>query len=58
MIFNDRLDAALALFFMAIVLVVIVASAREWWLVAARRKAPVVNEAPYVKSQLNAPAEA
>jgi carbon starvation protein len=58
MIFNDRLDAALALFFMAIVLVVILASARECWLVAARKKAPVVNEAPYVKSQLNAAAEA
>jgi hypothetical protein len=41
---------------MAIVLVVIVASAREWWLVAARRKAPAVNESPYVKSQLNVPA--
>jgi carbon starvation protein len=58
MIFNDRLDAGLALFFMAIVLVVIVASAREWWLVAARRKTPVVNEAPYVESRLNAAAEA
>jgi len=56
MIFNDRIDAGLALFFMAIVLVVIVASAREWWLVAARRKAPAVNESPYVKSQLNVPA--
>jgi hypothetical protein len=33
--------------------VVILASAREWWLVAARKKAPSVNEAPYVKSQLN-----
>ena len=52
MIFNDRLDAALALFFMAIVLVVIVASAREWLMVAARKKAPVVHEAPYVESQL------
>ena len=30
MIFNDRLDAALALFFMVIVVVVILASAREW----------------------------
>jgi carbon starvation protein len=58
MIFNDRLDAGLALFFMAIVLVVIAASAREWWLVGARKKAPVVNEAPYVESQLNAAAEA
>jgi len=52
MIFNDRLDAALALFFMAVVLVVILASAREWWMVLAGRKAPVVHEAPYVKSQL------
>ena len=33
MIFNDRLDAALALFFMAIVCVVILASVREWVLV-------------------------
>ena len=54
MIFNDRVDAALALFFMAIVLVVILASAREWYLVAVRKKSPQVNEAPFVKSQLNA----
>ncbi len=52
MIFNDRLDAALALFFMAVVLVVILASAREWWMVLAGRKAPVVHEAPYVESKL------
>jgi carbon starvation protein len=52
MIFNDRLDAGLALFFMAVVLVVILASAREWWMVIAGRKAPVVHEAPYVESQL------
>ena len=58
MIFNDRLEAGLALFFMAIVLVVIAASAREWWLVGARKKAPAVNEAPYVESRLNAAAEA
>jgi carbon starvation protein len=55
LVFNDRLDAALAVFFMAIVLVVIAASAREWYLVAVRRKAPRVNEAPYVESRLNAP---
>jgi carbon starvation protein len=52
MIFNDRLDAALALFFMAVVLVVILASAREWWMVLAGKKAPVVHEAPYVESEL------
>jgi carbon starvation protein len=52
MIVNDRVDAALAAFFMAIVLVVLAASLREWYLIAARRKAPQVNEAPYVESQL------
>jgi carbon starvation protein len=50
LIFNDRLDAALALAFMAVVVVVIAASAREWWLVLSRRKAATVNEAPYVQS--------
>src|SRR5688572_8541145 len=54
MIFNDRLDAGLALFFMAIVVVIILASAKEWYLVMARRKAPRVNEAPYVESRLAA----
>lgn len=53
MIFNDHLDAALALFFMAVVLVVIAASAREWWMVASRQKAPRVNEAPYIESRLD-----
>jgi carbon starvation protein len=51
MIFNDRLDAALALFFMFIVLVVIAASAREWWLVAFNKAAPQLHEAPYVESR-------
>lgn len=53
MIFNDHLNAALALFFMAVVVVVIAASAREWWMVAANRKTPKVNEAPYVETQLD-----
>jgi carbon starvation protein len=53
MIFNDRVDAALALFFMVVVLVVIAASAREWWLVAAKRQTPRVHEAPYVETQLD-----
>jgi carbon starvation protein len=55
MIFNDRLNAGLALFFMGIVLVVIVASAREWLLVGLGRKQPRVNEAPYVPSSLATP---
>ena len=52
LIFNDRLDAGLALFFMAIVLVIIVASAREWLMILAGKKAPNVHEAPYVESGL------
>jgi carbon starvation protein len=50
LIFNDRLDAVLALAFMSVVVVVIAASAREWWLVLSKRKAARVNEAPYVES--------
>ena len=53
MIFNDRLDAVLALLFMAVVCVIIVASAREWYLIASRRKVPRTNEAPFVESRLN-----
>ena len=56
MIFNDRIDAALALFFMAIVVVVILASAREWYQVAFGKKTPKVNEAPFVESRLGAAA--
>jgi carbon starvation protein len=52
MILNDRIDAALALFFMIIVVVVILACAREWVMIAMKRKAPLVHEAPYVTTQL------
>ena len=52
MIFNDRIDAALSVFFMAIVVVVIIACARECWLVLAKKKAPRVNEAPFVETQM------
>jgi carbon starvation protein len=53
-IFNNNLDAGLTLFFMAIVVIVIAASAREWWLVLSRRKAPRVNETPFVETALAA----
>jgi carbon starvation protein len=52
LIFNDRLDAALSVFFMIVVIVVIVASAREWYLVAVGRKAPRVNETSFVETAL------
>jgi carbon starvation protein len=53
-IFNNNLDAGLTLFFMAIVVIVIAASAREWWLVLSGRKAPRVNETPFVETALAA----
>ena len=53
-IFNNNLDAALTLFFMAIVVIVIAASAREWWLVLSKRKAPRVNETPFVATAMAA----
>jgi len=52
MIINDRLDAALALFFMAVVAMLVFTSAREWWLVLSRRKPAVIHEAPFVPSAL------
>jgi carbon starvation protein len=47
MIFNDRLDAAVAAAFMLSVLVILADSAREWWLILRGRKAPATSEAPY-----------
>ncbi len=52
LIFNDRIDAALAIFFMVVVCIVIAASVREWVLVASRKKALGVHEAPFVESRL------
>jgi carbon starvation protein len=52
MIFNDRLDAVIALFFMVVVGVVIVASMRDWVLVATGRQTPQVRETPFVESRL------
>jgi carbon starvation protein len=50
LIFNDRLDAGMALLFMTIVGLLLISSVREWWLVLSKRKPPVVHEAPYVES--------
>jgi len=50
LIFNDRLNAIVALFFMAVVAMLVFTSAREWWLVLTKRKAAVVHETPYVES--------
>jgi carbon starvation protein len=52
LIFNDRLNAVVALFFMAVVAMLVFTSAREWWLVLSRRKPAVVHEAPFVPTTL------
>jgi len=52
LIFNDRLNAAVALFFMAVVAMLVFTSAREWWLVLSRRKPAVVHEAPFVATTM------
>jgi carbon starvation protein len=52
LIFNDRLNAVVALFFMAVVAMLVITSAREWWLVLSRRKPAVVHEAAYVPTGL------
>jgi carbon starvation protein len=47
-IFNDRLDAAVAGFFLLSVLVILVASAHEWMLVLRGRKPARTTEVPYL----------
>jgi carbon starvation protein len=50
LIFNDRLNAVVALFFMGVVAMLVFTSAREWWLVLSRRKPAVLHEAAFVPS--------
>ena len=50
LMFNDRLDAYVALLFMSVVTLVVLASTREWYLVLSGRKRAAVREAPFVTS--------
>jgi carbon starvation protein len=52
LIFNDRVNAVIALFFMSVVAMLVFTSAREWWLVLSRRKPALVHEAPFVPTTL------
>jgi carbon starvation protein len=54
LIFNDQLDAYLALVFMGVVGLVLIASGREWWMVLSGRKKAALQEAPFVHSSLTA----
>jgi len=53
LIFNNRLDAAVALIFMSVVTVVLLASFREWYLILAGKKAVVSRETPFVPTRLS-----
>jgi carbon starvation protein len=50
LIFNDRLDAVMAIVFMLVTVMVVAASAREWILVLTRRKPATAREAPFVET--------
>ncbi|WP_373061576.1 carbon starvation CstA family protein [Gemmatimonas sp.] len=52
LIFNDRLDAAVAGFFLVSVVVILTASIIEWMKVINGSKAAVSSETPYVRTQL------
>jgi carbon starvation protein len=52
---NDRLDAAVAAFFISCVIVVLVASIREWWLVLSGRKARISTEHPFEATVIPVP---
>jgi len=50
LIFNDRLDAAVAVAFMTVTVLVVAASAREWLLVLTRRRPAAAKESPFVET--------
>ncbi|MFL5552642.1 MAG: carbon starvation CstA family protein [Gemmatimonadaceae bacterium] len=47
LIFNDRIDAAVAAFFLISVVVILIASAHEWFTILSGRKAPRTTEVPF-----------
>ena len=50
LMFNDRLDASVALAFMAVTVLVVAASAREWLLVLTQRRPATAKESPFVET--------
>jgi hypothetical protein len=50
MLFNDQMNAVVALAFMAVVVMVFVASITQWTLILSRRKPAVMTETPFVAS--------
>ncbi len=52
MIFNDRLDAGVAAFFLVSVVIILTTSINEWLKVTGGRMIPVSSEVPYVRTKL------
>jgi carbon starvation protein len=52
MIFNDRLDAGVAAFFLVSVVIILSASIKEWLSVINGKKASASSETPFVRTQL------
>ena len=50
MLFNDRMNAVVALVFMAVVVMVLIASITQWRLILSRRRPTVTTETPFVAS--------
>jgi len=48
MLFNDRMDAVVALVFMAVVVMVLIASITQWRLILSRRRPMTTAETPFV----------
>jgi carbon starvation protein len=50
LMFNDYVDAFLAIVFMTVVVLVIIAAAREWFNILWQKREPVLQEAPFVQT--------
>jgi carbon starvation protein len=50
LVFNDRLDAVVALAFMLVTVLVVAASTREWLLVLTQRRPATAKESPFVET--------
>jgi len=50
-IFNLRLDAAVTAVLAGMILVLVIEAALQWYAILSRRKAPVLQETPYVATQ-------
>jgi carbon starvation protein len=46
LIFNNQLDAVVALIFLSLIVAIMVVSVREWWMVLTKRKPAILHEEP------------